>query len=311
VRALIYSILATILYLAALSCDEALLPRVHPLSIDPEEFLELTFSAPSGLITFYEGIPTVGGAGIFELSVRNLHDEVLQGQADIQIDIDYWSFRDGNTFRHAHGDSNNLRNYYNFNGGHFLLNEGLLTIEPDSIARFVVAIDHLREQIWTLLDPQIHPGDPVLTTGEIDFTAKGTISLFKNYPPLNTDEINFWISYSFIELPQPNLIHEMRVYLDSLGLVHVDWKAYGNPPTLVEFRVQKSLVNLNTDYETIAGGILPATGGHWDTTSYSFSDQSTITGAWFYRVAQVEKVGPDGLVIGITGYSDIDSILVP
>ena len=82
---------SVVMFLTVLpACEESLPPRIHPSSIDPEGFLEESFSSESGVVLYTAG-DTVSRstAGTLYLDVRNIHDEVLSGTEDITIDVEY------------------------------------------------------------------------------------------------------------------------------------------------------------------------------------------------------------------------------
>jgi len=290
--------------LAALSsCEESLPPRIDPSSILPSDFLETTFSFSAGNVVFAgDTFPAAGG--IFWVTAKNLYDEVLQARSDIQLDIDYHLLNFAAPMEQVHGDSNNLINRYNFNGKYFMHQKGLLTIEPESTATFIISLDHKGDQWWNLGNPSVIPGNNGgIFTDQMEFSASGTISLFKGYAPVPLDQISGTFLYQFLNAQLPLYANSLMISVNNEGLVQFEWVQLEipfNAERFIGFRVQRAVTDTHLDYVVVSDGI----------ASSPFLDNPP-QGTWYYRLAQVAKRGPWNSVIAITAYSDGLRIDVP
>ena len=294
--------LAAIVLSLLCTCEESLPPRIHPLDIDPEGFLEQSFSVESGVV-MYEVGETVSRslAGTLYLDIKNLHDEVLSGTEDITIDVDYW-FADfpGDTIRVV-GDRNNLVNPFNFQGDVFMLDGDILTIHPDSSARFLILFDHTVEALWGHGNPVytmdscfFPPCGERITTDEIRMSARASIRLFENQKiPLVTEEADFTVWYFFNVFSHLSIeLEDMRGWVDTSGatirwVTSYQWR-------VAYFAVQRSF-DFNEGFETISNGIVTPEGAPADTVEYLVTETNPPSGTWYYRVALFEDfllVGP-------------------
>jgi len=300
---------------ALFACEESLPPRIDPSSLLPSDFLETTFRFAEGNVVFFrDTFPAAGG--VFWITAKNLHDEVLQARADIQLDIDYSLTNRAAPMQHVHGDSNNLINRYNFNGDYFMHQKGLLTIEPESTATFIILMDHKGDQWWDLGNPSVIPGNNGgVFTDQLEFSASGALSLFKGYDPIPLDKITGAFLYQFLGAESPLYAGSLTIRLNDQGLVELEWINL-----LIQFqpefgfKVQKSPSEEHNQYEDISNGLVPPAPPPPlpdTTTHYAFTDFGTVPGTWYYRLAQVEITGPCNSVIAITAYSDGLRIDVP
>ena len=103
------------------------------------------------------------------------------------------------------GDRDNLVNPFNFQGEVFMLDGDILTIHPDSLARFQIQFDHTAAGPLGLWKSCLHygflffpPCGERVTTDEIRMCARASIRLFENQTiPLVTDDVDFSIWYFF------------------------------------------------------------------------------------------------------------------
>lgn len=298
------------------ACEESLPPRIDPSSIHPSDFLETTFSFAEGNVVFVrDTFPAAGG--VFWITAKNLHDEVLQARSDIQLDIDYYLLNRAAPVEHVHGDSNNLINRYNFNGGYFMHQKNLLTIEPESTATFIISMDHKGAQWWDLGNPSVIPGNNGgVFTDQLEFSASGTLSLFKGYDPIPLDKISGAFLYQFLDTQSPLYAGSLTIRLNDQGLVELEWVKLSIlfQPEFLGFKVQKSPSDEHSRYADISNGLVPPAPPPPPpdtTTHYTFTDVGTLPGTWYYRLAQVKITGPCNSVIAITAYSDPLRIDVP
>ena len=302
-------VLAAILSL--IGCDEALPPRTHPLTLDINDYLRVDMEVLDGPVV-YLAAPDSGSSaagGVFVIRVTNIHDEVLQGVADIHVDVTYWlqSFL---YQRHAIGDAQNLRNTFNQRGGHFMLQNGILTIEPDSTAILEVQIEHVRDRLWEYGNPVLDTTTGRITTDNMPMSARAEVRLFSGYGTMYTGEVSFGISYiifatygGFI-----SILHD-RVFLDANGYVVTEWWTKWLPGTIYGFSVEKSSQNTQETFFEIPNGLLdPVEILPPDSVYYSVVDSSTESGTWFYRIAQIEA---QGILLVPTGYTFPHRIVVP
>jgi hypothetical protein len=274
-------------------CEELFAPRFDPLDVDPKEFLKHTLNALEGTVVYEEGDTiTASIAGTFSLNVKNLHDEVLSAEEGISIDFDLYPADDPALLARVHGNRNNLLNPFNSQGNMFMLDGNILTIHPDSSAKFLVQINHTRERFWKLRNAVWIPFVGV-RVDSMRFIAKGSVRLFKQQRiPLLTDQIRFTISYLFRArgLRSVTRIDSLRGWVDSMGLVHVGWQTPFETNFVYGFRIQKSFFPTHS-FATVPDGFVRDLGSPADTTSYEFIDYDATPGIRYYRLAQLEDFG--------------------
>ncbi len=282
------------------ACDESLPPRIHPLDIDPEEFLSESSSSESGVVRYERGVTvTQSLAGTQFMEIKNLHDEVLSGREDITINVEYW-FEDfpGDTIKVV-GDRNNLLNPFNFQGEVFMLDGDILTIHPDSSARFRIQFDHTAEALWNYGNPVyimdscgFPPCGQRVVTDQIRMSVRASIRLFENQRiPLMTEETQLTIWYFFVvsSLASAKVL-EFGGSVDSNGAA-LSW-TMTEQSRVHHYDVERSLAP--TDGFVNIGTIMPQ-GSFVDTVEYSFTETNPSSGTWYYRVGLAEEfllVGP-------------------
>jgi hypothetical protein len=285
---------AAALGLCILGCEELLPPRNHPENVDPNDFLEVSFSAVEGTVAYQPNdTVTQSLAGTFFLTVKNLHDEVLSSQEEIRVDIDMWMVNRPGRRVGVHGDRDNLVNPYNFQGHAFMLDGDILTIHPDSSAEFLVQWDHTRERFWDFGNLVWIPQGLFVRSDPIEFEAEATVRLFKvQRTLLKTEKIRFTITYifRFRGLGSFTSIKGMGLWVDSRGSVHLEWYTPFETSSVYGFKVQKSPSGEGS-YQTVFGGFVPAVGHAMVETRYTFADSFALPGPWYYRLAQIEDFG--------------------
>ncbi len=294
--------LAVIVLSLLCTCEESLPPRIHPSAIDPEGFLEEAIASESGVV-MYTGSDTISRstAGTIYLDVRNIHDEVLSGPQDITIDVEYWS-QDfpGDTIRVV-GDRDNLVNPFNVQGDVFMLDGDILTIHPDSLARFQIQLDHTAQGLWVYGNPVytmdscfFPPCGERITTDGIRMTARASVRLFEGQTiPLVTEDVELTVWYFIVVASHANVeVENITGWVDTSGVTiqwvtSYQWRVH-------HFEVQKSL-KVNGVFETIPNGIIAPQGTAVDTVEYLVTETDPAPGTWYYRVVIFEDfrlVGP-------------------
>jgi len=308
---ILIAVAATLLFLR---CEESLPPRIDPRTIDAKDFLELSSGATSGTVLFERSDSTSSSnAGNLSLSVKNLHDEVLSGREQISIDVDYWlpDFPIAETTR-VHGDRDHLLNPYNFQGNVFMLDGDILTIHPDSTARFLIIWDHTEERFWDFGNPVLvvdpcgfPPCDERVITDPLRVMARASIRLFEQQiVPLVTDPIEFEITYFFIVSHSASaMLDAIYAAVDSNGAVGVHWVTSFESETILGWQAEKA-ASLNQGFRSITNGLLRPECKDDYTRVRGFPtvhvhhlafDTSREPGVWFYRAVIWEDlfiVGP-------------------
>jgi len=285
-------------------CEESLPPRN-----EPQNFLDVTFQGEDGTVELRDGETLVSTTpGGFTVSVKNLYEEVLQDEEDINIDIDFWLAGNESISGTAHGDRSALL------FSHMIQNGNLLTIEPQETALFHVQWDHAAEQFWKYTDLtfEVEHGSPFdiyfFESGPITLAAKGTARLFKTTGVLQLVEDQFTINYK-IYVDPPVVVHVDSLiarYDASIDAVILEWETpveinnYG-------FRVENGMDQ--SAFESASPGLIPGQGSTSSETFYSFTDSLGLSpGLWYYRL---EKWYDWGFIQGPVGYSDTVSVQIP
>ena len=277
-------LLSFALALSACSCDESLPPRD-----DPPNFLQPTFSPLSGRVVFPEGdTVAVGLVGNFLISIKNTYVEVLQGQEDIQVDIDMWLVNQPDKRGHIHGNRNNVLNYE-------LLDSASLTLPPDSSVRILIGGDHRTldgTRFWNYGNMRLHsePQQDYFLSDSMLFEATAKVRLFKYVDSLPTLRARFMLAY-FIRVRFPSAV--VHTEIENMqgtvgnGNVLVQWetaqevKSYG-------FVVQKSLFG-DPQYSPI--GFVRGNGTTYRRNYYSYVDTTVSRGTWWYSLQEILDFG--------------------
>jgi len=185
----VYSLLGLLL---APVCDELL-----PARDDPVDFLTADIAAIDGIVVIRGG-QAVGLSGSFFLTVENLYDEVLQGEAQVKVDITVCMV--SNTSRKAvvSFDEGELLNDW-------ILSGGQITIAPDTTAKILSQWDHSTTEgtpFWEFvqLTPKTtNAGEEYLESDPIRFIADASVQMFKNVNAEKTKLIQFEFTYWVFE----------------------------------------------------------------------------------------------------------------
>jgi len=296
-----------VLFCVLLSCcDESLPPRIDPRTLDPADYLEISVQPVSGLV-FYQFGDTLpqSAAGNVYLTVKNLHDEVMSGPEAISIDIQYHGLNFPTDTAKAHGDSDNLLNPYNLQGNIFMLENEILTIHPDSVARFLIVWNHTEERFWQYANAMYlgrtcpnPPCDDYIVTSELDLECTATIRLFTNQEILlHTQPVRLTVSYFFDVASSADitLLGHVGAVVNPEGNVVVSWTTRYRTD-VYRFLVQKS-IQRDGGFHTILGGELSQVGTPTDTVSYSVVDVETQSGGWWYRIGITDYFYPAGVFL--------------
>ena len=264
---------------AGAGCDESLPPRE-----DPQDFLVVSLSGEPGSVLLEENLSMFSQIpGGFTVGLTNLHDEVLQAQEDISIDITFSVQGSPNIGGTAHGDRNQLLNFMMMHGD-------LLTIEPESTATFFIQWNHGEVRLWESNGLTFHriDGNPVDITwfesGPLSVVASGTARFFENIAPLELPDARMEIDYKiFVGDPQPANVEDLTaVYDPASSDVHLSWFT----PSEIQnfgFRLEKGMMPKSFPY--IYDDWIRGQGTTFDTTYYSYIDSFDISGGlWSYRL---------------------------
>lgn len=227
----------------------------------------------------------VGLVGNFLISIKNTYVEVLQGQEDIQVDIDMWLVNQPDKRGHIHGNRNNVLNYE-------LLDSALLTLPPDSSVRILIGGDHRTldgTRFWDYGNMTLHREalQDYFLSDSMLFEATAKVRLFNRVDSLPTLRARFMLAYFIrIRFPGVDTIQNMHATVGN-GNVLVQWetprenKSYG-------FVVQKLLFG-EPGYSPI--GFVRGHGTTFRRTYYSYVDSTVSSGTWWYSLQQIIDFG--------------------
>lgn len=297
-------------------CEESLPPRIHPLSVDLADFFELS-AAPVPGVVFYQprdSFPQTSSGSLF-LSVKNTHDEVFSGHEGIAVDAKYWGTNFPTDTVWVRGDFNNLLNPFNLQGNMFMLENGILTIHPDSSANFLVVWNHSEQQFWNYANPRFI-ADPCqnppcsfrIVSDTIQVNGIASITLFENQvTPLVSDPISFEIHYFFdVQKAAFARIDTLRAWVDDEGSAVIRWVA-AFQSSIFRYEVQRSPSSIG-GFETVQSGFVEPQGAFIDTVTYDFVDLDSDPGRWYYRLGFVEYFYPAGPFL-VDSTSSIEIVL--
>jgi hypothetical protein len=181
-----------ILTIFAVGCEESL-----PLREEPVEFLRADIYMLTGVVVFRNHV-AVTVAGSFFLTVKNLHDEVLQARALVKADIDV-AMRDMSANRAlVHANKDNLHNSW-------ILQSNQITLGPDTAAQLIKQWDHRTADgipFWEfvpLTQKFTARGEPFLESEPVNFVAKAEVQVFENVPSEKTEQIEFSLIYNIFD----------------------------------------------------------------------------------------------------------------
>jgi hypothetical protein len=269
------------------ACEESLPPRIPP---DPGAALEPSFSAFDGGV-FFESFRTVSQSvsGSFQIEVKNEHDEFLSGRENIRIEIEMWRPSRPGTIYRISGDRNNLINQYDLQAGAFLLDGDVLSLAPDSSAKFLIGWDHVAFGLYKDAGPRIEipqgpwwPLGAAVVTDQISLRARGTVQVWEaQHTPQLTGETQFSIFYFFDMGVTPVIIDSMVSSVDSIThSVSLGWTTRF-PLDVARYEIQRAFAPSN---DFIHLTYIAPEGELADTTSYLFVDLNAPSGVNSYRL---------------------------
>ena len=186
------TLVALAVSVVSLSCEETL-----PLREEPTRFLEADMAALTGVVIFRNDV-AVTVAGSFFLTVKNLHDEVLQERALVEADIDV-AMRNTPTNRVVvHADKDDLVNSW-------ILQANKITLAPDMAVQLIKQWDHRTVNgipFWEyvrLTQKFTAHGEPYLESEPVNFVAKAEVQVFENVPREKTRQIEFSLIYNIFD----------------------------------------------------------------------------------------------------------------
>jgi hypothetical protein len=180
-------------------CDESLPPRNQPVTIIAEHF-----SPPHDTVRWYRGIDYFA-EGSLGVGVTNVHDEVLNGIASLRANVELYlkySPQARRTFAFSQNDLVKKS----------MVNRGMLTIEPESVAVMMQRWDMKTDEgkyFWdydTLY--QIYTEKyGYLVSPPLVFVMRGTAQAFAEIPlravPSIEHTVLFWLMDSIRPTPPP------------------------------------------------------------------------------------------------------------
>lgn len=194
--------LAAALMLAPfLSCDESLPPPEDPFAVLKAEVNMLSLQ---GIVNVRDGVP-LGGAGVISLAMTNVHDEVLDDSAAIEIDLDVWLKSNPAVRAHLRFDEA----YLTTSGA---LAGGILTMRPNSPVAFYYPWSHRASDGTTFWDHlrltqrYTREGVPFCESDTVTLSAIGEVRLFPRIAPAPFPERDFKIVYRIYNVLCPPVL---------------------------------------------------------------------------------------------------------
>jgi hypothetical protein len=275
------------------ACEESLPPRIPP---DPGEVLESSFSAIDGGV-FFERRATVSQSvsGSFQIEVKNKHDEFLSGRENIRIEIEMWRVGRPATIYKISGDRNSLINQYDLQGRAFLLDGDVLSLAPDSSAKFLIGLDHVGLGLYHDAGARFeipqgpwwpHVGAHVVTD-QISLRARGTVQVWEaQRTPQLMEETQFSIFYFFDTGVASVRIFDLVSSVDSIThFVSLGWNTFLHVG-VERYEIQRATSPSNNFIHLT---YIAPEGGLYDTTSYLYVDSNAPSGVLSYRLGMWEK----------------------
>jgi hypothetical protein len=181
-------VLATVIcVLFASGCDESLPPRS-----DPQNFLQASVASPYDYATFKDS-SILPPSGKIVASLKNLYDDVLEKEADIQVTINIW-------MADAPQNRRTLR-LTAYSLSHPALNGNQLTLLPRDSAQFVAVWNQCTDSgipFWSLVPKtwgELPGGERFQQSAPIEFVAQASIRVFKNVQPRVSPPTHFRIIF--------------------------------------------------------------------------------------------------------------------
>lgn len=170
------------------TCDESLPPRD-----EPREALQPLLTGSSGVVVFL-GDTSLSAPGSLIVQVKNIHDEVIQGEERLLANLEIWMTDMPEVRGTVQADKRSLVNRR-------ILSGTVLTIEPDVAALLFVGWNHRTadgRRFWSFV--QMHAettnrGEPYMASDSVRLTAAGTVQAFKIRPAQKLPQNQFTVVY--------------------------------------------------------------------------------------------------------------------
>ena len=184
------ALLAILMPALFFSCDESLPPPEDPFAVLQ---VDLQMLALNNMINVRDGVP-LGGSGVISLAVTNIHDEVLDDSAAIEVDLDVWLKDDPSVRAHLRIDKTYLTT-----GG--VLVGGVLTMRPRVPITVYYPWSHRAADDTPFWD-HVHltagltqGGVPYCQSDTLTFSAEGSARLFPRIAPVPIPVQDFRLLY--------------------------------------------------------------------------------------------------------------------
>ena len=169
-------------------CDESLPPRD-----DPQGYLHASLSVEGGVVTV-AGDGSISRGGALTVGVTNSHDEVLQAEASVLVDVEVWMRDAPDRYALAQLDERNLVTAW-------LVRGGLTTLPPGSTGRLAGQWSHRTvsgEPFWNFVQQRQKIGKngvPFMESDPVVLEAQASVRLFKGIAPIQTSRVQFTLVY--------------------------------------------------------------------------------------------------------------------
>lgn len=179
-----FSVLAAAFWvLFASGCDESLPPRT-----DPVNFLQASFTPPFEHIEYKDSM-VQPPSGRLSASIKNLYDEVLQKEVDIQVTVTIWMADAPENRSTLRMTSRNL-SYPSLEGNQ-------LTLVPRDSARFTGIWDGRMDSgkfYWQITPrnwKEFPGGERFQDSDPVEFVAQASVQIFNNVQPRISPPVHF------------------------------------------------------------------------------------------------------------------------
>jgi len=189
--------------LMCLRCDELLPPRD-----EPQRFLQGGLSFEPGIVVVtcfhqFETIIVRNANGASKLVLRNLYDDVLQGEPRILGSINIWLKDKPTEMSLVQLDRSNITNFY-------LPPGGLLTLRPGDTVALSKQWSHNTLagkpcfQFASLAVRFDDSGELYWESSPVDFIAKGALQVFQDVQAEQMEQIEFSLVYHIYPVEPPD-----------------------------------------------------------------------------------------------------------
>jgi hypothetical protein len=258
-------------------CEETLPPRD-----DPQGVLQVSFEGAGGTVIMDSLSVLSTFLGGYFVRVTNLHDEVLQAEEEISIDVGFVVEGSSSAGDTIHGDRASIIDPTMIEMG------DLLTIEPSETANFFLAVDHVQERLWEARGLTFHrvpatPSDETWFESQpITLLGEGWAHFFRGVAPVALSEMPLDITYRiYVKNPIQVIVDTIHAGYSQGGVV-LTWETpfeinnYG-------FRVEKGRNGI--DFPVVDEELIRGQGTTDKRSSYTWNDTENLDpGLWVYRL---------------------------